>query len=529
MSTPARATHDGEIPGPPAGWWETVLSFTSDAVLTLTLDGMVTSWNPGAERLYGYPAEEIVGSHFEQLVPSERQAEMREAIERVASGRPVASFDTVRMRKDGETVDVSVSITPLLGPEGKVDGAAVIGRDVSDHKRVEKQLADEVRARESFEGRLVDLNRQLRQRLQDLETLLEVLPVGIGIAHDRECSEIRLNPAFAEMLRLPADMPPTIAGFAGEGHGFEVVRDDEPVPIEEFPLQQSCATGEPVSDVELDVLFDDGSRRHLLCFAAPLLDDMEEPRGAVGAFIDITEKRRAETELLQANAIKDEFLGLVSHELRTPLTVVLGLARYLSRDALSMDESTLQDTIGQLRTDAERLANVIENMLVLSRLDFEDTELEPVRVAATVESAVFRQRARFPRREVRLEVEGSGLIEGNATWLEQVVTNLLTNAEKYSPQGEPILVRVEETERHVDIVVADRGEGVDTEEVSHLFEPFYRSRRAQGTGTPGLGLGLTVCKRLAELQGGIVRAEGREGGGSVFRVTFPAVSGDGEA
>lgn len=515
-------------PGPPPAWWETVLAFTSDAIFTFTLDGTVTSWNPGARALYGYEADEMVGGKMHALIPSEREAELEDVFQRVSAGRPVTSFDTVRLRKDGTTVDVSISVTPLTDHDGAVQGAADITRDISDRKRFEQLLSQEIRSRESFEGRLVDLNRELRQRLQDLETLLEVLPVGIGIAHDPSCTELRLNPALAELLRLPTGIVSSEHGFPDDDMPFKVFQHREPMQREAFPLQVAASTGEPVSDVEMVVAFDDETQVALLCFAAPLLDEHEEPRGAVGAFIDVTETRRAERELRQANAIKDEFLGLVSHELRTPLTIVLGLSRFLSRDGHEMEAEMLQDTLVQLRSDAERLSNVIENMLILSRLEFEETEVEPVRVRTIVDRSVSRHRGRFPRRQIETHYRERGLTDGNAMWIEQIIANLLTNAEKYSPPEEPVEVRVESTDGDIEIRVADRGQGLDAEDAARLFEPFYRSERVKEAMTPGLGLGLTVCKRLTELQGGTIQAVERPGGGLELVVRLPRLPGTDE-
>lgn len=518
-----------EPPALPPGWWEAALAATSDAISTVTLSGIVTSWNPGARQLFGYANDEVVGRHLNLLEPERRHSEMDDVLQRVAEGKPVASFDTTRIRKGGEEVDVSISITPVLAEGERVEGAVIIARDISDRKRFEQLLSQEIRARETFEGRLVDLNRQLRQRLQDLETLLEVLPVGIGIAHDQACSEIRLNPALADILRMSSGVVPAERGFPDDDMPFQLMQDGEVLAAGAFPLHAAASTGQPVSDVEIDIVHDDGTTAHLLCFAAPLFDDNEDPRGAVGAFIDVTEKRRAESELRMANTIKDEFLGLVSHELRTPLTIVLGLARFLSREGSTVDAETLRDTHIQLRSDAERLSNVIENMLILSRLDFEATELEPVRVSTIVERAVQHHRARFPYRIVETDVGSSGLAEGNATWVEQVVANLLTNAEKYSPSDAAISVSVRTDAEAIEIVVGDRGQGIAPEDAAMLFEPFYRSQQAKGDMTPGLGLGLTVCKRLTELQNGSVHVRERDAGGSEFIVRIPVLGSSEDA
>ena len=267
----------------------------------------------------------------------------------------------------------------------------------------------------------------------------------------------------------------------------------------------------------------DGGTDHVLAFAAPLLQEDGTSSGSVGVFVDVTEKRQAEQALQDANAIKDEFLALVSHELRTPLTVVVGLSRILARNPGSLDQETFQSTVEQLRNESEQLGSVIENMLVLARLDHQEAAREPLRLLPIVERTVALHRVRLPGRTIELETSPVRIAEGNGQWIEQVVGNLLTNAHKYSAPGTPITVRVGECDGHAIVTIADRGDGLDENEVEHLFEPFYRSTTNGKSNRPGLGVGLTVCRRLVELQGGKISARAREGGGSEFSFTVPCV------
>ena len=507
----------------PRRWWQAFSALSSDAIFVIDPAGAVSSWNAAAERLWGYAPEEVVGQPVRRLVPQDRLHEIDRIMESARRGQSVAPFETLRIGKDGSPVDISLATTPLVDESGAMLGIIAIARDLSESKATEKRLAEAIKVRQEFETRLVDLNRQLRQRVQTLETLLEVLPVGIGISYDPDCSDVRTNREFARMLGVPTERNVSKTAAGSESLPFRITKDGTEVAAEALPMQVAAKHGTEVSDVELDIERQDGGIDHILAFAAPLLQEDGTSAGAVGVFVDVTEKRRAEQALLDANAIKDEFLALVSHELRTPLTVVVGLSRVLARSQGSLDPETFQSTVEQLRNESEQLGSVIENMLVLARLDHQEASREPLRLLPIIERTVALHRMRLPGRTIELDTTPVGIAEGNGQWIEQVVGNLLTNAHKYSAPGTPITVRVEERDGEVVVTVADRGDGLDENDVEHLFEPFYRSSGKSASTRPGLGVGLTVCRRLVELQGGKITARAREGGGSEFSFTLPCV------
>jgi PAS domain S-box-containing protein len=246
---------------------------------------------------------------------------------------------------------------------------------------------------------------------------------------------------------------------------------------------------------------------------------------------DVTERVLAahavherEARLREALAVKEEFLGMVSHELRTPLTVILGLANVVARNGSSHEQ--VQRTVLEIRESAEHLASLLESMLVLARVGEEAPELEPILVDRVVIRAVERHREVFPTRDIGVKVRTlTPLVDGHEPWIAQVIANMLGNAEKYSPKKGRISVMVDSKDEDVCVRVLDEGRGISDADLPHVFEPFYRAARAVKE-SGGLGLGLAVCKRLIDLQGGEVWALSRKGGGAEFGFSLPGLNAE---
>ncbi|HUF54776.1 MAG TPA: GAF domain-containing protein [Dehalococcoidia bacterium] len=228
-------------------------------------------------------------------------------------------------------------------------------------------------------------------------------------------------------------------------------------------------------------------------------------------------------ELRLAAESKDEFLGMVSHELRTPVTTLYGSARILATRGEMLSAEDRQDLSNDLQRESERLARLIEDLLVLARVELgEELLTEPVLVQAAMTHQVAFLKRRRPMRKVR--VAGIATLPpamGSPTYLEQVLRNLLDNADKYSPSGGTIHVRARHADGFVTIAIASGGAPVTSEEAARLFERFYR-----GEETPmhasGIGIGLTVCRRLIEAQSGTIKATPRRGGGLTVTFKLPA-------
>jgi len=292
------------------------------------------------------------------------------------------------------------------------------------------------------------------------------------------------------------------------------------LPLKEL-MRKGLLAARPPGDLKVDltsaeVIYrlrraDDESRWHLVRRVPAL-----RPDGTVlyttSTAVDIDDLVHAREEMRVANEAKDELLGLVSHELRNPLATILAAARRLAIPG--MVAPTEAETLAEVSSNASHLVVLIDNMLVLAHGD-QPPELEPLMLQRIIPAAIARHQQTYPRRPVRFESQGKlPYVNGHAGWIEQVLENLLGNAEKYSPQGEQVTVIAETVGDGVAVRVLDRGIGIDRDHASQLFNAFHREEAARNI--PGLGLGLAVCKRLVEMQAGSIWAAPHPDGGSEF-------------
>jgi two-component system sensor histidine kinase KdpD len=249
--------------------------------------------------------------------------------------------------------------------------------------------------------------------------------------------------------------------------------------------------------------------------------------GAVNVLVDITERLAAEEALrataaaLEAsNTVKDEFLGLISHELRTPVTTIFGNAVVLrERSAFGEPE---REMVGDIGEDSERLLRIVENLLQLTRLGSgEALDLEPQVLDHLVAGSIDAFRRRHPARTISMRrARPSSVVEADAIAVELVLQNLLSNADKYSPPGVPIEVTVGAVDGEARVEFLDRGIGLPDGDAGEVFTAFFRSEKARRTAS-GMGVGLAVCKRIVEAQGGTIWARPRDGGGAAVGFALP--------
>jgi len=252
----------------------------------------------------------------------------------------------------------------------------------------------------------------------------------------------------------------------------------------------------------------------------------------IALFIDNARLHRAaqrtEVELRKALDARDEFLGMVSHELRTPLTVISGGAHLLRTRGWQIPEETKDELIVDIEEEADHLLGMVQNLLAMARFEFElDIAAEPVLVERIVQRIAAQFRQRRPGRPLNLHFEPGLLASAEPSFLEQIVRNLLSNADKYSPPGSLVEIAAARNDaRSVAIRVLDRGIGLEPGEICLIFDRFYRSERASALAG-GSGLGLALCKRLVEAMSGQIWARLREGGGLEVGFTLPLYRGHG--
>jgi signal transduction histidine kinase len=299
--------------------------------------------------------------------------------------------------------------------------------------------------------------------------------------------------------------------------------DGAAFPPDELPLVRALATGQTITGVELSVQHPDGNVVPLLLNAAPVTAPDGAMLAGVLAFQDVT-------PLKEVDRIKDEFLSVASHELKTPLTPLLGLTQLMLR---SLDRgrppapNQLAANLRSIHRQATHMSELVNDLLDVSRIQAGRLELHlhPLDLVALAAEVLERfqslQAASDPRR-LRLQTPEQSLTGAwDRTRLDQVLTNLVSNAIKYSPAGSEVKLSIEPRGERVRISVRDEGIGVPKHELARLFEPFFRASNASVRNYSGVGLGLHITREIVTLHGGTISVESEESKGSTFIVDLP--------
>lgn len=363
----------------------------------------------------------------------------------------------------------------------------------------------------------------LQRKADEFETLFNSSPIGLAFAQDRDCAVVLHNPAMLELLGRN-DAP----GAAER----TVLHRGEPVPLERQPLQRAAATGEAVGPVELELASPGRPSVFVIANAAPLRTPGGQPRGAIGAVVDISARKQAEQsraalmkleqsarlEAEAANRAKDEFLAMLGHELRNPLSAMASAVEVLER--VDADEELAATARTVISRQTGHLAHMMDDLLDVARVISGKVLLsrQSVNLGTLVQRVADTLRVTGEGNQHTITVTpGEAWIDADPTRIEQVINNLLTNAIKYTPPGGRISLTVEDDGPEAVLRVVDTGLGIPPSLLPRIFELFVQGERTLDRRAGGLGLGLTLVRRLVELHDGTVTATSSPEG-SAFEV-----------
>jgi signal transduction histidine kinase/CheY-like chemotaxis protein len=388
---------------------------------------------------------------------------------------------------------------------------------------------------------LIQAEGERRQLAEELQAVMDVMPAAIGIAHDPACTRITGNPFLIRMMGLPPGANVSKSAPSGAPQNYQIVRNGKEVMPHDLPMQIAAREHKTIYDWECDVVRDDGSTVTVLGNAAPLLDAHQRVRGSVGAFVDITDRKRAETErelmlarerearaaAEAANRSKDEFVSNLSHELRTPLNAILGWLRLLRSGKLT--PARQEHAIETIERNATAQLSLVEDLLDLSGVVTGKLQLDirPVDLAAVAEAAIETSRPAAQAKHIELNLRAQIAARpcaGDPRRLEQVFSNLISNAVKFTPNGGSVDVSLEYTDDTARIAVRDTGHGISPQFLPYVFDRFRQEDTGSTRLYSGMGLGLAIAKHIVELHEGSVSVESRgRGTGAKFVVTLPLV------
>jgi PAS domain S-box-containing protein len=467
-----------------------IVESSDDAIIAKDLNGVVTDWNAVAERMFGYTADEIVGRSILTIIPPELQHEEPVILGKIRAGERIEHYETYRVNKAGERVDVSLSLSPIFSALGQVVGASKIARDISDRIRSDTDRLLLAAIVESSEDAIISktLDGIITSWNASAERLFGYKPDEI-IGH----SVMRLIPR-----ELHFEEPQIIAKLrSGER-------------IEHFETRRMKKTGE-IFDISLTV--------------SPVRNEKGRIIGASKIVRDISERKTAEAVLIEKEkmAATGRLAAALAHEVNNPLESITNLA-YLLAHHQPLDEES-RSYARTLLSEAQRAGEITRQTLSYYKASRAESE---VNVVDLLEHVLRWKKKKLDIKQVGLQTDfaqGGASVQGVGGELRQVFENLIENAIEATPRDGRIQVRVRtrggRTTQRVIVSVCDTGVGISRSLMKKIFDPFFTTKHDTGSG-----LGLWVSREILHKHGGTIRArssQAAEHRGSVFTVVLPAV------
>ncbi|HEY3109659.1 MAG TPA: PAS domain S-box protein [Chloroflexota bacterium] len=491
-----------------------ILEAALDCIVVADHEGRVTEFNPAAERTFGLHRASALGRALVEVIfpPVVREAHRRSLATYLKTGRGLLNrrVETRAMRADGTEFPAEIAITPLQLQEALI--FTLYLRDITDRKRAEGQL------RATLAELDVQFRKAERARGETLAVLDAASEVMILISPDRRL--LNVNQRFADLLGLARE---EVLGQRLDEHRdrLEQVLAD-PVAFELLVARSVADTHRRFVET---IVQRSPERRELELTSSPVHTADGEHLGRLFVLRDVTRQR-------EVARMKDEFVSLVSHELRTPLTSIKGYVDLLIDGELGELGEEQRAFLAVVKKNADRLVGLINDLLDISRIESGKLALErePLELRPLVEGVALGLRPQVEGKQQQLTI-GLPLdlppVLGDPDRVVQILTNLLSNAHKYTPADGQIAISARPEGTQVRVSVRDTGCGLTPEEQSQLFNRFFRARNHATQEVGGTGLGLAITRSLVEMHGGQIGVVSAPGEGSTFSFTLPAVEGAG--
>jgi len=498
-----------------------IVKSSDDAIVSKDLSGIVMTWNQAAERLFGYSAGEMVGQPVIKLIPPDRRDEERRILEKVSRGEIVETYETIRRRKDGTDVHVSLTVSPLFDGQGNVIGASKIARDITERVQQESVLTQS--------------RERLRQALQYQEAIFSNIGEGLYTVN-RQGLVVSMNRAAEQLFGWTKD---ELVGRKMHDVTHYKHPDGRPLPAEDCGGLQVLLTGVSLVNQEDVFIRKDGSFFHVIYSASPIRSG-DDITGLVVVFRDVTEQRRAEdilrdrdraltaandelihqkAGLAEANNELQSFSYSVSHDLRAPLRTIDAYVRIVEEDHGPHLNDEVRRCLGIVRKAAGQAGELIDDLLEFSRLGRVGMDLRRTKMTELVREAAEEYNLTQHRPAVDLTIHDP-MCHGDWRLLKLVWANLLSNAFKFTRGRARAHIEIGwlPDDRKPDACVyyvKDNGVGFDMKYVHKLFGVFQRLHLKDEF--EGTGVGLAIVQRIVQRHGGRVWAEGKpDGGATVF-------------
>jgi PAS domain S-box-containing protein len=487
--------------------------------------GVIQIFNVGAERMLGYTAAEVMNKITPADISDPQEVIARAKALSVELSTPITPgfealvfkasrgiediYELTYIRKDGSRFPAVVSVTALRDDQDAIIGYLLIGTDNTARKLVEEE-------RKKLDQRLRDQQFYTRSLIEsNIDALMATDPQGIIIDVNKQV-EALTGCTRDELIGAP----------------FKSYFTD---PERAEACIKLVLSEKKVTDYELTACDRDGKKTEVSYNMTTFYDRDRRLQGMLATARDVTERKRFEQSLQEANRMKSEFLANMSHELRTPLNGIIGFTEFLFDEKPGPLKPKQKEYLGDVLSSARHLLQLINDVLDLAKVEAGKMELHPetfpVHKAVEEVAAVIKGIANKKHISVGIEI-GAGLdaVKLDEHKFKQVLYNLLSNAVKFSDDGGQVSVKARRLDtQQFEVRICDTGIGIKAEDINRLFTEFEQLDSGTARRFEGTGLGLALTKKIIEFQGGRISVESQPGKGSVFTVVLPVITGEGKA
>jgi len=501
---------DNATHAPEEDFFRAIVESSTDFIFAKDRHLRYLSVNAAAASAVNKHPDEIIGKDDFFLFPDDAARAIRQVESALlADGQPRAFYETLPL--NGNVRQLYTTKDVVRDSSGAVIGLVGISRDITALKNTEDALREAAAAE--------------RARRAEIATMMEAIPAAVIIAHDSLCCSMTGNREVHELLEVQTNKNLSKSAPSNEApQNFEVYSNGRKMTPAELPVQTAASSGKPVREVELELHFSDGRRRTIFGNALPLFDEQGAPRGAIGAFLDVSAYKRLQEELRSANESKDTFLATLAHEIRNPLATLSNCMQVLSESPNTQARTGAENMMVRQIAQLTRLTNDLldGSRIEKGKLRIERTAVDLIDVLSL---ALDTSRVVMERSDHRLILKLPSapiVVYGDSARLVQLFVNLLNNAAKFTPAHGEIRLSVSRTTSKVIVSVKDNGIGIAKELLSRIFEIYVQADTPSSRAQVGLGIGLSLVRYVAELHDGTVEVfSGGLDQGAEFVVRLP--------